>query len=202
MPKTVVTPSPGFISIAVRMPSDPPASMSDISARFATRSTSARTRRSSSGGRRSPCPPCAVRISLAVAGDDEHPALVACQRRPGALRAGGGRRRPGPRRAIRWAIRADVRDGGSRWLSDHRVREGSAAVLAAAARLTPAVGDVPVTEEFADPRDDLGAVQLDVGHERLVREAAGMPYFRSKRVAPSAVRFVAIFWATVSGDPT
>jgi hypothetical protein len=28
------------------------------------------------------------------------------------------------------------------------------------------------------------------------------PYFRSKRVAPSVRRLVAIFWATVSGDPT
>jgi hypothetical protein len=28
------------------------------------------------------------------------------------------------------------------------------------------------------------------------------PYFRSKRVAPNARRLVAIFWATVSGDPT
>ena len=30
----------------------------------------------------------------------------------------------------------------------------------------------------------------------------GMPYFRSNRVAPRVRRFVAIFWATVSGDPT
>jgi hypothetical protein len=29
-----------------------------------------------------------------------------------------------------------------------------------------------------------------------------MPYFRSKRFAPSAVRLLAIFCATVSGDPT
>ena len=29
-----------------------------------------------------------------------------------------------------------------------------------------------------------------------------MPYFRSKRFAPRAVRFAAIFWATVSGEPT
>src|SRR4029453_134831 len=28
------------------------------------------------------------------------------------------------------------------------------------------------------------------------------PYFRSKRVAPSVRMLVAIFWATVSGDPT
>jgi hypothetical protein len=30
----------------------------------------------------------------------------------------------------------------------------------------------------------------------------GMPYFRSNRVASRTRRFVAIFWATVSGDPT
>ena len=30
----------------------------------------------------------------------------------------------------------------------------------------------------------------------------GMPYFRSNRVAPRARRFVAIFCATVSGEPT
>jgi hypothetical protein len=29
-----------------------------------------------------------------------------------------------------------------------------------------------------------------------------MPYFRSNRVAPSTVMFAAIFWATVSGEPT
>ena len=29
-----------------------------------------------------------------------------------------------------------------------------------------------------------------------------MPYFRSKRFAPRVVRFVAIFCATVSGEPT
>jgi hypothetical protein len=28
------------------------------------------------------------------------------------------------------------------------------------------------------------------------------PYFRSKRVAPSMRRLAAIFWATISGDPT
>jgi hypothetical protein len=29
-----------------------------------------------------------------------------------------------------------------------------------------------------------------------------MPYFKSKRLAPRMVRFAAIFYATVSGDPT
>jgi hypothetical protein len=33
-------------------------------------------------------------------------------------------------------------------------------------------------------------------------ERPPMPYFKTKRVAPSAVRLAAIFCATVSGDPT
>ena len=138
MPKTVVTPSPGFISIAVQD--------AQRSAGFYERYLGA-TRDTFDFGPDSAVfvgwPTFALSLraasgpSAAVARDDEHPALVAGQRRPGALRPGGGRWRPGPRRAIRRAVRADLRDGGSRWLSDHGVREGPAAVLAAAARLTP-----------------------------------------------------------------
>jgi hypothetical protein len=56
-------------------------------------------------------------------------------------------------------------------------------------------------QEFADAWDDLRAVKLDIGHEGLMREASHA-VFKSKRVAPRAARFAAIFCATVSGDPT
>ena len=55
--------------------------------------------------------------------------------------------------------------------------------------------------QVPDTWDDLATVQLDVGHEGFVGRPPA-PYFRSKRVAPSVRRLVAIFWATVSGDPT
>ena len=52
----------------------------------------------------------------------------------------------------------------------------------------PAVGLSPrrpsLCEQFADARDDLRAVQLDVGHELPRGTGPPMPYFRSKRVAP------------------
>jgi hypothetical protein len=47
--------------------------------------------------------------------------------------------------------------------------------------------------------DDFSAVELDVCQQRFVRQASNS-YFKSKRVAPRAEGFAAIFCATVSGD--
>lgn len=56
-------------------------------------------------------------------------------------------------------------------------------------------------QEFADTWDDL---RVPYGSMLVMRARCErpMPYFRSKRVAPSVERFAAIFFATVSGEPT
>ena len=175
MLKTVVTASPGFVSIAVQD--------AERSAGFYERYLGA-TRDTFDYGPDSavfvgwpdvrPELRAASRPSSAVARHDEHPALVAGQRCPGTVRAGGGRWRPGPRRAVRRPIRADLRDGGSRWLSDHRVRERSATLLAATARLTSASTSGP--DRLVLPFDDRtghGADRVERGGEVPVGTGRG-----------------------------
>ena len=143
MARTVVTPSPGFISIAV---SDVQRSASFYerylgairdtfdfgpeSATFVGWPTFAL-----SSARRPDLPgpsPATTSIQLWWRASDAQALYEqACRGR-----------RPDRRGAVRRALRADVCDGRPRRLPDHRLREGSAALLAAQARLiVPDPGD-------------------------------------------------------------
>ena len=63
--------------------------------------------------------------------------LVARERCPGTVRTSGRGRSPDPRGAVRWAVRPDVRNGRSGWLPHHDLRARSTPLLATEG-LTPA----------------------------------------------------------------